>query len=139
MYLTVKQQLNHLTKTEYLILKDMCHISKNLYNQALYEYRQAFFEKRSKNIDWFLTVKHFQGTENYSLLPALCSIQTLKAVDEAFESFWSAYNSKNKVRLPKYLSKDGFFDLRIPTIPRINLMFLSKRLSGALGLKRIIR
>ena len=118
MYLTVKQQLKHLTKTEYLILKDMCHISKNLYNQALYEYRKAFFEKRSKDVDWFSTVKHFQGTENYSLLPALCSIQTLKAVDEAFESFWSAYNSKNKVRLPKYLSKDGFFDLRMPTIPR---------------------
>ena len=35
MYLTVKQQLKHLNKEEYLILKELCHTAKNLYNQAV--------------------------------------------------------------------------------------------------------
>ena len=37
MYLAVKQQLNNLSKEEYLVLRELCHVSKNLYNQALSE------------------------------------------------------------------------------------------------------
>ena len=41
MYLVVKQQLNHLSKVEYNVLKEQCHISKNLKNQVLYELRKS--------------------------------------------------------------------------------------------------
>ena len=34
MYLTVKQELKHLTKTEYLILRELCHTAKNLNNEV---------------------------------------------------------------------------------------------------------
>lgn len=44
MYLVVKQQLNHLSKVEYNVLKEQCRISKNLKNQVLYEIRQKFFQ-----------------------------------------------------------------------------------------------
>ena len=40
MYLTVKQQLKHLSKEEYLSLKELSHTAKNLYNQAVYNIRQ---------------------------------------------------------------------------------------------------
>lgn len=33
MYLTVKQQAKHLSKEEYLNIKELCHIAKNLTSQ----------------------------------------------------------------------------------------------------------
>ena len=118
MYLTVKQQLNHLTKTEYLILRELCAISKRLYNQALYEYRQEYFGKRSEKVKWYSNIKLFQGTENYSLLQAQISQHTLKAVQEEIDSFWNKKKNNPKTRLPKYLKDEDFFELRIPHIPK---------------------
>lgn len=37
MYLVYKCQLKHLTKAQYLILRDLCRTAKNLKNQAIYE------------------------------------------------------------------------------------------------------
>ena len=34
MYLTVKQQVKHLSKEDYRSIKELCHIAKNLTNQA---------------------------------------------------------------------------------------------------------
>ena len=46
MYLTVKQQLKHLSKEEYLSLRELSHTAKNLYNQAVYNIRQYYFQKK---------------------------------------------------------------------------------------------
>ena len=35
MYLTVKQQVKHLSKEDYKSLRTLCHTAKNLTNQAL--------------------------------------------------------------------------------------------------------
>jgi len=32
MYLTMKQQVTHLSKSDYKTLQELCHIAKNLYN-----------------------------------------------------------------------------------------------------------
>lgn len=45
MYLTIKQKLKHLAKDEYLALKELSHIAKDLTNQAIYNMRQNFFIK----------------------------------------------------------------------------------------------
>ena len=45
MYLTVKQVLKHLTKEEYLSLKELSHIAKNLSNEAIYNVRQYYFNE----------------------------------------------------------------------------------------------
>lgn len=114
MYLACKQQVK-LTKEEYLILRELCHVSKNLYNQALYEIRQEYFS--SKNyLNYYDVVKRLQGTENYSILQAQISQQTLKIVDENFKSFFALIKKEYKARIPKYLDKDGFFKLCIPTV-----------------------
>lgn len=120
MYLTVKQQLKHLTKEEYLILRELCHYAKNLYNQALYEYRQAFFEKRSKKVGWYSTIKKLQGTENYMMIQVQVAQHIIKAVDDNFKSFWSLYKNNQCARLPRYLDKDEFFTLRVPKIAMTN-------------------
>lgn len=115
MYLAVKQQLNNLSKEEYLVLRELCHVSKNLYNQALYEIRQEYF-KSKKYLNYYDVCKRLQGTENYSLLQAQVSQQTLKTVDGNFKSFFGLIKKKLKAKIPKYLDKDGFFKLTIPTV-----------------------
>jgi len=40
MYLTVKQELKRLTRSEYEALKELSHTPKNMYNVALYNIRQ---------------------------------------------------------------------------------------------------
>ena len=106
MYLAVKQQLNNLSKDEYLVLRELCHVSKNLYNQALYEIRQEYF-KSKKYLNYYDICKRLQGTENYSLLQAQVSVPC---------SLFGLVKKKLNARIPKYLDKDGFFKLTIPTI-----------------------
>lgn len=115
MYLAVRQQLNNLSKEEYLVLRELCHVSKNLYNQALYEIRQEYL-KSKKYLNYYDVYKRLQGTENYSLLQASVSQQTLKDVDENFKSFFGLIKKKLEARIPKYLDKNGFFKLTIPTV-----------------------
>lgn len=43
MYLTVRQQVKHLSKKDYVSLRELCHIAKNLANQAIYNIRQYYF------------------------------------------------------------------------------------------------
>ena len=44
MYLTVKQQVKHLSKDDYSTLRELCHAAKNLTNEATYNVRQHFFD-----------------------------------------------------------------------------------------------
>ena len=46
MYLTIKQE-PRISKDELLVLKELSHIAKNLYNEALYNIRQYFFNNGS--------------------------------------------------------------------------------------------
>lgn len=43
MYLTIKQQVKQLSKEDYLNLKELSHIAKNLANEAIYNVRQYYF------------------------------------------------------------------------------------------------
>ncbi|STO13876.1 Uncharacterised protein [[Flavobacterium] thermophilum] len=47
MYFCIKQQLNGLTKEEYLTLRELCHIAKNMYNVGLYNVRQYYLNTRN--------------------------------------------------------------------------------------------
>ena len=58
MYLTVKQQIKHLSKEDYLVIKELCHIAKNLANEAVYNIRQYFF----------IEGKYLNYEKNYVLL-----------------------------------------------------------------------
>ena len=42
MYLTLKQQVKHLSKKEFRNLKYLSHIAKNLTNEAIYNIRQYY-------------------------------------------------------------------------------------------------
>ena len=46
MYLTIRQQVKHLSKGDYRSIKELCHIAKNLTNQAIYNIRHHYFAPR---------------------------------------------------------------------------------------------
>ncbi len=118
MYLTVKQQLKNLTKEEYLILRELTHTAKNLYNVALYNIRQHFFQT-GEYLSYEKNDLLCKNNENYKILNSNMSQQILKEVDGVFNSFFELLKLKkkgkynSKVNIPKYLKKDDFFTLII--------------------------
>lgn len=118
MYLTLKQQVKHLSKKEFKNLKYLCHIAKNLKNQAIYNVRQHYF-KNKKYLSYNENYKMLKNSENYKKLNSNMAQQILKEVDESFKSFFALLKlAKNgqyngKIKLPNYLAKDGFTTLVI--------------------------
>jgi len=121
MYSTQKNQLRSLSKAEFLALKELCRLSKNLYNVGLYTVRQYFFEER-KHLRYESVYHLCKDNENYQLLNTDIAQQTLKVVDRTFRGFYGLIKAvksgsyQQKVRLPHYLDKDGYFVLIIPRI-----------------------
>jgi IS605 OrfB family transposase len=121
MYLTQKNQIRNLNKAEFLALRELCRLSKNLYNVGLYTVRQYYFQEH-KHLRYESAYHLCKENENYRLLNTGIGQQTLKVVDRAFQSFYGLINAvrsgsyQQKVRLPHFLPKDGYFSLIIPRI-----------------------
>ena len=119
MYLTLKQQVKHLSKKEFRNLKYLSHIAKNLTNEAIYNVRQHYFQNK-KYLSYNENYKMLKNSENYKKLNSNMAQQILKEVDGSFKSFFGLlklakngqYDNK-KIKLPKYLDKDGFTTLVI--------------------------
>ena len=119
MYLTLKQQVKHLSKKEFRNLKYLSHIAKNLTNEAIYNIRQYYF-KNKKYLSYNENYKMLKNSENYKKLNSNMAQQILKEVDGSFKSFFGLlklakngqYDNK-KIKLPKYLAKDAFTTLVI--------------------------
>lgn len=122
MYLTQKCQIRDLNKPEFLALRELCRLSKNLYNVGLYSVRQFYFAEQ-RYLRYESNYHHCKGNENYKLLNTDIAQQTLKVVDRSFRSFFSLIKAaKNglyrfeQIRIPGYLPKDGYFPLIMPRI-----------------------
>lgn len=125
MYLTVKQQLKHLTKRDYETLRELSHIAKDLANEAMYCVRQYYFAEK-KYLKYEKVYALLKSSENYKLLNSNMAQQILKEVDGSFKSFFSLLKLAKKgkyryqdIRLPHYLPKDGYSTLIISMV-RIN-------------------
>ena len=118
MYLTVKQQVKHLSKDEYRSLKELSHIAKNLANEAIYNIRQHFFNTGSY-LNYYDNYKELKNSVNYKLLNSNMAQQILKEVDGSFKSFFKLLQMKKNhehegdVSIPHYLDKDGYSTLVI--------------------------
>jgi putative transposase len=125
MYLTVKQQVKHLSKDDYRNIRELCHIAKNLANQAIYNVRQYYFDE-GKYLNYEKNYVLLKSSDNYKMLNSNMAQQILKEVDGSFKSFFrllklaktGSYSLKD-VKLPHYLPKDGFTTLVIGFI-RVN-------------------
>ena len=119
MYLTVKQQIKHLSKEDYKSIKELCHIAKNLTNEAIYNVRQYYFTE-NKFLKYEKNYTLLKSSPNYKELNSNIAQQILKEVDGSFKSFFGLiklakqgkYSFKD-CKLPRYLPKDGYTTLVI--------------------------
>ena len=119
MYLTVKQQIKHLSKEDYKSIKELCHIAKNLTNEAIYNVRQYYFTE-DKFLKYEKNYTLLKSSPNYKKLNSNMAQQILKEVDGSFKSFFGLiklakqgkYSFKD-CKLPRYLPKDGYTTLVI--------------------------
>ena len=108
-YLTQRQQIKHLSKKEYLALRELCSLAKNMYNVALYNIRQHFFNT-GKYLNYYDNYHLAKENENYKLLNSNMAQQIIKEADGSFKSFFELLKLKKagkydaKVKIPKYLS-----------------------------------
>lgn len=114
---TWKQNVKHLTSKQYELLREMCSLSRAVYNESLYNIRQQWFSEGCF-LRYEANYHLVKTSKNYKLLGANVAQQTMQAVNNSFMSFFgliklakSGKYESWKVRMPKYLPKDGLFKL----------------------------
>ena len=119
MYFTVKQQVKHLSKEEYLTIKELCHVAKNLTNEAIYNVRQYYFTE-GEFLKYEKNYTLLKNSLNYKALNSNMAQQILKEVDGSFKSFFGLMKLAKQgkyafkdCKLPWYLPKDGYTTLVI--------------------------
>ena len=99
---------------EYSELDNLCFLSKNLYNTALYRIKQHYFNT-GKYLNRFQLINELTKEKqvDYIALPRKVSQQVIYQVDQNMQSFFKLLKLKNKgdysnkVSLPYYKEKDG--------------------------------
>jgi putative transposase len=111
----------------YAFIDQAAFASKNLYNAANYEVRQAFIHE-SRYLNYAIMQKRMQSHEAYKALPAKVSQQVLMQLDRDWTAFFAALKvykqdpSKflGRPRLPKYKHKQEGRNLLVYTIQAIS-------------------
>ena len=103
-------------------LSTLCHCSKNLWNEALYPMRQAYFhnkyhpeEPKEKIPGYNVLAGSMKTSENFKGLNAQSAQQLLKVLDRSWKSYWNAFKEYTKnpdkflgiPKPPQYKPKDG--------------------------------
>ena len=105
----------------YKELMELCHLSKNLYNTVLYTIRQYWFETKNDDTVTHKFLNYYdvwnilkKDNVDFRALNSHSSQLVIKQVEADFSSFFSLLKLKSagkyqkKVRLPRYLPKDGY-------------------------------
>ncbi len=121
MFAVQSNVIRGLTKQQYSLLREMCQYSNNLYNVALYNIRQYFFEN-NKYLSYENNYQECRHNENYALLQAGVAQQILRVADRSFRSFFSLLKKfrngdydRRAIRIPHYRKKGGLFNLILST------------------------
>jgi len=99
-------------------LSRLCHLSKNLYNEAMYIIRQEFL-KTGRWVRYTDLAFQLKSSKNYKELPSQTAQRILKVVDRNWRSFFKAIKIWKEhpdrfyemPRIPRYKKKDGEFML----------------------------
>ncbi len=101
----------------------LCHVSKDLYNQALYACLQALKEQEPRYLNYYdlnsilPNTRNLEGTINYRLLKAQVAQQTLKLVARNVKAYFKSIKDWKKnpgkytgmPKMPNYLPRNGYF------------------------------
>ena len=117
MILTEKEII-YSTDERFDLIKNLCHLSKNLYNASLYDVRQYYFETKSYRT-WQSQAPIFTKNNNsdYYALQSHLAQQVLMQVGRQFLGFFHNKSNKKK-RIPKYKDKNGY---NVITFPKITI------------------
>lgn len=103
-----EKEIIYSTDERFDLIKELCHLSKNLYNACLYDVRQYYFETKSYR-PWKLQKSIFIKNDNpdYYALQSNLAGEVFKQVGEQFISFFNNKSNKKK-KIPKYKDKNGY-------------------------------
>src|SRR5713226_590415 len=131
----VEQHVIDKSDPRYVMIDEAAFKSKNLYNAALYEIRQAFIHE-GMYLNYHTMDKLMQPHEAYRALPAKVSQQVLKQLDKAWTSFFEAREEyeqnpskfTGRPRLPNYKHKTDGRNILTYTIQAISKKGLKRGL-----------
>jgi len=131
----VEQHVIDRKDPRYGVIDEAAFKSKNLYNAALYEIRQAFIHE-GKYLNYSEMDKRMQSHEAYKALPAKVSQQILMVLDRNWKSFFEAQTAYNedpskflgRPRLPKYKHKTDGRNILVYTIQALSKTGLKRGL-----------
>ncbi|MHB8371179.1 MAG: RNA-guided endonuclease InsQ/TnpB family protein [Thermoplasmataceae archaeon] len=105
-------------------VSELCHLSKNLFNQTNYILRQQFIKKEAMTgyndlVKLFQVPSSNDERNNYQKLPAQTAQWTIRKVKHAWDSFFKSIKDfkkhpekyRGKPKMPGYKNKDGEFIL----------------------------
>jgi putative transposase len=93
----VEQHVIRRNDPRFAVIDETAFKSKNLYNAANYEYRQAFIH-RGKYLSYSELQKRMQSHEAYRALPAKVSQQILMVLDRNWKSFREGLERRSRNR-----------------------------------------
>ena len=113
---STEKEIIYPTDERFDLIKELCHLSKNLYNASLYDVRQYYFETKSYRT-WQSQRPIFTKNHNpdYYALQSLLAGEVLMQVGRQFISFYNNKSNKKK-RIPKYKDKNGY---NVVTFPKL--------------------
>lgn len=114
----VEKEIIYSTDDRFDLIKELSHLSKNLYNASLYDVRQYYFETK-KYRNWQSQRPIFTKNRNsdYYALQSHLAGEVLMQVGRQFLSFFNNKTNKKK-RIPRYKDKNGY---NIVTFPKITI------------------
>jgi putative transposase len=121
------------TDSRYRAIDAACFASKNLYNAALYEIRQAFIHD-GMYLSYPTMDKRMQSHEAYKALPAKVAQQVLKLLDKNWQAFFKAIAAwrehpeqfLGRPKLPNYKDKARGRNILIYTAQAVSKTALKK-------------
>jgi len=111
-YKAIKTKL-YLSQNEKKFLLFLMREAKNLYNEALYNVRQHYFDT-GQCLDYVDNYKLLsRESMHYRTLSTSLAQSVIRKVDEAMKAFFGSIKLKKnkKVKLPRYLDKDAYYSL----------------------------
>ena len=111
---STEREIIYSTDERFDLIKNLCHLSKNLYNASLYDVRQYYFETKSYRT-WQSQAPLFSKNKqpDYYALQSHLAQQVLMQVGRQFLSFFNNKSNKKK-RIPKYKDKNGYNVVTVP-------------------------
>ena len=105
---STEREIIYSTDERFDLIKNLCHLSKNLYNASLYDVRQYYFETKSYRT-WQSQAPLFSKNKqpDYYALQSHLAQQVLMQVGRQFLGFFHNKSNKKK-RIPKYKDKNGY-------------------------------